>query len=595
MARKPEIAELSTRLLMTELASEKRYKRIFIFGGIGVVVLGGAIFAIARTVDARETAAREAALGSLSTCLLGAEPLKEGEAPSARVANIKLGVVGIPLEKRTKAGELGWPASCGAHAYALKEHAADTPLGAAADVLGKALRADANATGDLHTEIDKVWAEASAAKVKGAPPADAVAGPKAAVPIFTSEQFRALPRFLSGTFSLNNLHEETSPGTRLHFLVDQKDTPEGPMICTVGATDPAVKCLKVPEAVATLSPGLRLVGTTEDLARPFFFAGDRGQLGIFPPDGRHAIAATTAYGASARADGSIVFTTRKEGSKELRLVYQPAVGATSEQALLQPTDYDLPGQTGLFWDWVVSRSPAKQGATAHLFARKIEGSAVKPALDVGELDEPGPLDKAERDAAQVTGCKSDEALVARVRGQKTDAFAFYAGGRWSSPVKSPTHGGALTCHGLEAITITVEHSPDRDKDYPVITQAKCNTSGCTSAKVDLRQLLVGLGEIAPSDAGNSVAADVGGKLMLMWNGGLAGGLRMRLAPADRFKEADDVIITDGRDEKSNVSSIAQMRVLSTNGYAIVVLATTAGVKLLRVDAAGKVTPLQGTL
>jgi hypothetical protein len=595
MARKPEIAELSTKLLMTELGSEKRYKRILVFGGIGVVVLGGAIFAIARTVDARETAAREGALGALGTCLLGAEPLKDGELASARLANIKLGVVGVPLEKRSKGGELGWPASCSAHAYELKEHAGDTPLGAAADVLGKALRSDSNATGDLHAEVDKVWAEAAAAKVKGVPPEGAAAAPKPAVPLFTAEQFKALPKFLSGTFSLANVREETASGAKLHFLIDQKDTSDGPVICTANGTDPVVKCMKAPEAVATMSPGLRLVGTTEDLARPFFFAGDRGQLGIFPPDGKHAIAATVAYGASARADGSIVFTTRKDNSKELRLVFQPAVGPTGEQSLLQPTDYDLPGQTGLFWDWVISRSPAKTGSPSHVFARKVDGSVIKPAVDVGELDEPAPLDKSERDAAQVTGCKSDEALVARVRGQKTDAVAFYAGGRWSSPVKATTHGGALTCHGLEAIAITVDHSPDRDKDYPTITQAKCNTSGCTSTKVDMRQQLVGLGEIAPSDAGNSVAADVGGKLMLMWNGGLAGGLRMRLSAADRWKEAEDVVVTDGRDEKSTVSSIAQMRVLVTNSYAIVMLATTAGVKVLRVDAAGKVTPLQGSL
>ena len=42
----------------------------------------------------------------------------------------------------------------------------------------------------------------------------------------------------------------------------------------------------------------------------------------------------------------------------------------------------------------------------------------------------------------------------------------------------------MTCHGLEAIITTVDHSPDRDKDYPTITQAKCNTSGCTTTKVD---------------------------------------------------------------------------------------------------------------
>src|SRR5579871_3357488 len=90
MARKPEIAELPTRLLMQTLGSERRYKRIVVFGGIGVVILGGVIYGIARTVDARETAAREAAFGALGSCLIGEAPLKDGEAPSARVAEIKL-------------------------------------------------------------------------------------------------------------------------------------------------------------------------------------------------------------------------------------------------------------------------------------------------------------------------------------------------------------------------------------------------------------------------------------------------------------------------------------------------------------------------
>ncbi len=88
---------------------------------------------------------------------------------------------------------------------------------------------------------------------------------------------------------------------------------------------------------------------------------------------------------------------------------------------------------------------------------------------------------------------------------------------------------------------------------------------------------------------------MGGKLMLVWNAGLAGGLRMRFGAADKFKELEDVIITDGRDEKSNVSSIAQMRVLGTNNYAVLLLSTTSGVKALKVDASGKVTPLAASM
>lgn len=108
-------------------------------------------------------------------------------------------------------------------------------------------------------------------------------------------------------------------------------------------------------------------------------------------------------------------------------------------------------------------------------------------------------------------------------------------------------------------------------------------------------MLAGMGEIAPADPTSSVAADVGGKLMLVWNAGLAGGLRMRFAAADKFKEAEDVIITDGRDENSTVSSIAQLKVLANNGMAVLLLATTSGVKALRVDASGKVTPLSASL
>lgn len=597
MARKPEIAELPTRLLMQTLGSERRYKRIVVFGGIGVVVLGGAIYAIARTVDARDTAAREAAYGSLGTCLLGADPLKDGEAPSARLANIKLGVVGVPVEKRSKAGELPWPASCSTQAYSLAEHASGTPVGAAAEALAKALKADSAATADLHAEIDKVWAEAGTAKLKAAPPAGAPMAPKPAAPLFTAEQFRALPKFLSGTFSLPNVREETAPGGKLYFLVDQKDTAEGPVICTANATDSAIKCMKLPEAVSTLSPGLRLIGTTEDMARPFYFAGDRGQLGVFPPDGKHAIAAATTYGASARADGSIAFLNRKDTGKELHLTHQPAVGPTNDQVVLQPTDVDAPTQAGLFWDWLVYRSAAKTGSPSHLMARKVDGTTVKPGLDVGEIDEAAPADKNDRDREQIAACKSDEAIAVRVRGQKGDAVAFYAGGRWSAPMKSTTRGGAFTCHGLESVSTVVEHVADRDKDYPTIFQSKCNTSGCTAVKTEVRQLLAGL-DIAPSDAGSSVAADVGGKLLFLWNAGSAGGLRMRLAPADRLKETEDVIITDGREEKggANVSSIASMRVVTTNNFAIVFLGTTSGVKALRVEpATGKLTPLQGTL
>jgi hypothetical protein len=598
MARKPELAELTTRLAMQALGSERRYTKILVFGGIGVVVLAAGILVGARYLDAKETAAREEAFGSLGLCLLGPDPLKSGETASGRLANVKLGVVGVAPEKRTKAGDLAWPASCATPAYALLEHAGDSPLGKAAEALAKALKADASATADLHAEVDKVWAEAAAAKLEPKAPKDAVAGPKPIEPLFTAEQFKALPKFLSGSFGLVNVREEAAPTKTIFFLIDQKDTPDGPVLCAAEAADATIKCMKAPEAVATLSPGLRLVGTIEEGARPFWFAGDRGQLGIFPPDGKHAIAASVAYGATSRKDGSVDFVTRKEGLRDLRLVHQPAVGPTVETPLLQPTEFDVPVQTGLFWDWFVYRSVAKPGPppqASHLWARKIEGPVVKPAVDVGELDEPPPPDKADRDRDQLSGCQSGDALAVRVRGQKNDVVAFYASGRWAAPVKAPTHGGALTCRGIEAVLTTVDHAVS-DKDYATITQARCNTSGCTTTSIQLRQMLAGVSDIAPADAGGVVAADVGGKLLLVYNGGLAGGLRMRFAAPDQVKDAAETVITDGRDDKGgSVSTIAQMRVLSAANWALLFLSTTSGVKVMRVDGAGKLTPLTASL
>jgi hypothetical protein len=598
MARKPEIAELPTRLLMQTLGSERRYKRIIVFGGIAAVLVGGGVFVGARAIDARDTAAREAAWGSLSSCLVGQDALAADETPSARVANIKMGIVGVAPDKRAKAGELSWPASCSKEAYALSEGSAGTPVGVAAEALAKALRADTAATGDLHAEIDKLWAEVATAKIKGAPPADAPQAPKPVVAQFTGAQFKALPKFLGGNFSLANIREEPAPtGGKLYFVIDQKDTAEGPVFCAVSATDTTVKCQKLPEAVATLSPGVRLIGTTEDTARPFFFTGDRGQLGVFPPDGKHAIAQATTYGASAHADGSIAFLNRKETGKELHLTVQPAVGPTNDQIALQPTDFDVPSQTAFFWDWLVWRSPPPKGGASHLNARKLEAGVLKPAVDVGELEEPAPADKAERDKEQIQACKSDDGIALRVRGQKGDTVTFFAGGRWTAPMKSTTRGGAFTCHGLEAVSTTVEHVADRDKDSPIITQSKCNTSGCTSVRVEGRTLLAGL-DIGPADAGSSVAADVGGKLLFLWNAGSVGGLRMRLATTEQMKDAPDVVITETREEKAGslVSSIAGMRVLTTNTYGIVFINTTSGIKLLRVDpATGKLTPLQATL
>jgi hypothetical protein len=595
MARKPEIAEMPTRFLMQELGSEKRHKRVFVFGALGVVLLGGAVFGVIHVADGRRTAAREAAFGGISACLLGDGALKEGETPAARVASVKLAVVGTSPEKRG-----GWPAVCAKHAFTLSSLDGKSPLGTAAEALAKQLETDANATQDLGPKVTALFGEAEKAKVKGAAPADAVKAPKPATVLLSAEQWSGLPKFVSGAFRPVNVREETSPGKKLFFLIDEKESPDGALICTAEAGgEAAVKCMKVPAGAAAFSPGLRLIGTTEDGARPFYFAGDRGQLGVFPPGAKGTIATTVVFGATSRKDGSFAYLARPAKSKDLQLTYFPATGASTEQTVLTGSELDTPTKAGLFWDWLVYRSPAKAGPPAtpsHLYARKLEGGTLGEAIDVGELDAP-PLAELERNESHLSACRSDDAIAIRVRGEKGDQIVFFASGRWSAPFTTSTKGGAFSCRGLEAVTTTIEHTSETDKDFPTITQAKCNMAGCTTATVSMRRLLAGAAEIAPIDASNAVAVDVGGKLMIAWNAGVTGGLRMRLAAADQIGDASDVILASPREEKNGQAAtpITQLRALPANGYAILFLNTTSGVRALRIDPNGKVVPMAGTL
>ncbi len=594
MARKPEIAELPTRLLMQEIGSEKRHKKVFVFGALGVVVLGGAVFAVVHVAEGRRTAAREAAFGGITACLLGSDALKEGETPAARVASVKLAVVGTAPEKRGN-----WPASCAKDAFKLSSLESKSSLGTAAEALGKALETDTNATQDLGGKVDALWAEAEKAKLKGVVPADATKAPKPAVVQITAEAWAALPKFVSGAFRLANVREEPWPGKKLYFLIDEKDSPDGALICTADGSEPAVKCMKVPAAAAAYSPGLRLLGGTEEGARPFYFAGDRGQLGVFPPDAKGTLATTVVYGAASHKDGSFAFLSRPEKSKDLQLTVFPATGPSTDQIVLRGDELDTPAKAGLFWDWFVYRSLAKAGpppVTSHLYARKLEGATLKEPVDVGELEAP-PFAELERGESQLSACKSDDGLAVRVRGEKGDQIVFLASGRWSAPFTASTRGGTLTCRGLEAIVTTIEHTSETDKDFPTVTQAKCNMAGCTTTTVSMRRVLAGAADIAPIDASNVVAADVGGKLMIAWNAGVSGGLRMRLAPADQIGDAPDVLLAAPRIEKNGqaASPITQLRALPASGWAILFMNTTSGVRALRVEPNGKVTPLPGTI
>jgi hypothetical protein len=602
--KKPDLSELQTRFVVVALGSERRKKRIMMFSAIGAVVgVGAAVFAI-RTFEAKEKEEMGAAWSSLSTCLLGG-PLGDRETPGQRARSIQLAVMGVPRERRSKASELPWPSRCAEFAHTVAEHAKTgdaekTGLAPASEALAKQLREDQTATSDLRAPVDKLWKEADKAGLKsGQAPADVPAAPKPSTAM-TLDQFRDVPKFLSGSFQLTNLRFDPAPVSKVTFLIDQKDQPEGPVICSINATDEKARCQKVPASASRLSPGLRLVGTTDDGARPFFFAGDRGSLGIIPPEGGDKNVPTIAVaGSSARADGSMLFLAKRPPINDLRVTFQPATGSPAERSVLQPTDVESEKYAGLFWDWLVYKGAAKGNDKPHLFAKKLPDNATSdlgPTIDIGEIDEPSATD-LEADELPISACKTSEAMAVRVRGKTKDSIAFLTGGRWSAPQKSSVRGGVLTCRGLEAIATKVTHVIEQEKDLATIAESKCDSSGCAPSNASLKEMLAGISDIAPADLHSLAAADVGGKLVVAWSGGSVGGVRMRTAAPDRIKDAEDTVLFDARDEDNamKLSTFLDMKLVPASTFGALFVSTTSGVRVFRVDSSGKVTPISASL
>jgi hypothetical protein len=594
MGKKPNIADMSTRLLVVTLGSERRWKRVALIGGAALLAIGAVVVVVLRANEAEAVAALETSWSRLQLCMIGPDALPQGVTAATRVTQIQLGIVGVSRERRAKPNELAWPAICAAPAFAVAEASRNAgkdsaTLADAAQALGTALRDDVNATRDNKAEVERVFSDPMIAKIRPVPAGDAPAAPKPATVLFPYESFKQLPKLVDGSFGLASLKPETSPAARLRMLIDQKDLNAGPLLCAAQQTDTTVRCAKVPDAAAKLSPGIGLFGAIEEKARPYLFAGDRGQLGIFAPDAKDKLVARLAIGATSRADGSLLLLVHE--GKDFKLASYPASGKPAERTLV---DFASAGDVGLVRDWVVSRGDAK-APRPRLTVRKIATDTLAdqgPLVEVGDLPEGG-IDKAAKDDV-FGGCFTDDATVVRVRGA-TDTVAFYTAGRWSAPVKAGTHAGTLTCRGVEAVLTEVVNAVEGDRNYATVVQSRCNSSECQTTRLSLKELFSGAPDVIPPDAASVAAADVAGKLLLVWNTGLVGGVRMRFAPADRLKQTEDTIITDAREPGNKLSTFVEMRAIAAADYGLLFVTTTAGPRVLRVDASGKLTPVQGSL
>lgn len=602
----------STAFFMAHLNSPGRKKKIFAIAGAGVVALAVTGVLVVRALDSKEKSAVEKGWTDLQACLLG-EPLKERETVTERIRNIQLSVVGTPIERRAKPGQQGWPLRCAPLSHELSEHAKAVggeyaPIQTTAEALSKALLADASAAAGFSEQAEKLWADGAKAKLKaGAIPAGAAAAPKPAAAM-GYEAFVALPKFLSGGFSVLNVRP-AAPGSQAAFVIDQQDLTEGPQVCSAGPTG-NVKCSKAPAAAVKLSPGLRLSGHVEDGARPFLFAGDHGQSGILRADNGETTTSAYVLGAYSRKDGSLWALTRG-GSREAKLLHVSPTGSRSERAGARDLGGDAIASASLVGGWLAYRTGPKASPASKLVFRKLGDKNEEPAaaIEAGDIEEappsePEPIRKPGRKAAPppspeadderaVASCRFEDTLAVRLHGQKGDAVSVFQAGRWSPPLKSPPSGGAFTCRKGEAASTKVTPVMEQDKNWASISHVKCSLAGCNATTVTMKDLLPGLVEAAPIDDKSAIAVDVDGKLLVVWNAGYVGGIRMRIAPPGQLKDVEDIVLIDARDPKNamKLTAITEMKLVPAGTSALLFLGGPTGARALRIEGSGAFAPV----
>jgi hypothetical protein len=241
-----------------------------------LAVLAGAGVAGFFVLQMRQKKQVKVAYGKMATCVVG-EPLG-AEKASLRFRRLQIAELAEPVDKRA------WPAVCESvtHAFAeaVKDVAGNAELIAATEKLAKALIPPNNLKGDIGPLVDDVFTRAKASGLDAERTPNPETAP-APVKIPLLADFPKEARFVSPQTTLAGVHLPLATEQTLRIVVDEKDSPIGPVTCAVAPTDAVVACRKIPAPAAAASPALRMWGTTDPKAHVMAFAGDRGKSGIY--------------------------------------------------------------------------------------------------------------------------------------------------------------------------------------------------------------------------------------------------------------------------------------------------------------------------
>lgn len=570
-----------------------------------LVALAGGLTLFLRAQDAENRREVSLAWGKLSRCLVGPD-LKLDERASMRLRTEQLTAMSLADKELTAAGtDKPWPQACGPLAHAMHEklkaagmdEAGEKGLDAAVERLAKKLGEGNPLFADLSDVVDPVFERASVEEVKPVAASEGPAPPPVTTEPFNADKLEGVDPLSRAVFTLKGAHTDAHPAGALRVLVEEKGIANSPFLCTFAPKDPSAHCRKLPGSLAE-GHGLRLYGTADDDSAPLVFAGERGAAGIFRADTGEQIDALYAYGGYSKKDGTAAALGYDGKNHDLLLVRRPP-GGKAGRTKIEP-DFRVGNfyySTQILWDHLLLRGVTRDNERK-LFAEQyaMTGEPVKTFADVGELQEPGLIEGGADEPPHIAGCKTPESMVVRVKGYDNDFMSFRIGGKWSAPISPELTGGVLSCHGTEAVVTRLELSSPDQSTKTSITQCHCTSAGCRRSLVVMGKLMENRYELAPRD-GKVDAADLDGKLLVVWIAGERGGVRMRLAPPDQMTQAKDIVLYDDliKDKHvQNLPTIFDVRVLSRDGFAIVLLNASSGVHTLRVTPDGSVSTMKVT-
>jgi hypothetical protein len=579
---------------------KKRRAKLLVGSAVLVALLGGGGYGFVRYQDAQQKKAIATAWSAFARCLTGGD-LPQGERPSQRFRNMQLvamtlGDAQLVMEGSDKA----WPISCASLGHAVNETVRGAGLGdtgkglaTTAEALAKALNEGSSFHADLSDPIEQAFDLAKEAKIETIAGIAAPKGPMPQAPL-TATFLATVEPLSRASFTLEGAFTDAHPAGALRMLVEEKGVDKSPFLCTFDAKAPTAACKTLPKPIAE-GHGLRLLGTADDDSAPLVFAGERGTAGIYRADTGEKIDAMYSYGGYARADGSSAVLGYNGRDHDLLITRRTSAGTIPRVKI--EVDFELGNlyySSQLLWNALLLRGVNKSDERK-LYAATLDfrGEPFKDMGSVGILPEPGLIDGGSDEPPHIAGCRTDKAMVVRVKGYRNDFMSFFIGDKWTPPITPDITGGILSCHGTEAVVTRLEPAGEGSAWKTSVTQCHCTSAGCRGERVFMEKFLKGRYEFGPKE-GHVDAVDLDGKLLVVWAAGDRGGVRMRLAKADQMERAEDVILFDDMVKDGAVgklSTLFDLRLFSRDGFAILLLNTVAGIHALRIDGGGKVTPV----